>query len=172
MSRDMLDILVENIQQVEAVLPVPLALENVSTLFDWPGAEMDEAAFLTQICARTEALLLLDIENVHANARNLGGDPVSFLDRLPLGKIAYVHVAGGSEQNGIYHDTHTAAIPDGVFALLEELCARVAVPGVMLERDGRFPGEAELNAELDAIVEAMQRGQVRRMAREYTCHAV
>jgi uncharacterized protein len=170
-TREMLDILVENIQQVEAILPVPLALENISTLFEWPGAEMEEAEFLTQLCERTEALLLLDIENIYANARNLGGDPVAFLEKLPLGKIAYVHIAGGLEQNGVYHDTHTAAIPDGVFALLEELCARVAVPGVMLERDGRFPDEAELNAELDAIAEAVHRGQVRRIARDYS-HAI
>ena len=170
-TRDMLDILIENIHQVEAILPVPLALENISTLFDWPDAEMDEAAFLTQICERTESLLLLDIENVYANARNLGGDPVAFLEKLPLSKIAYVHIAGGIEQNGVYHDTHTYDIPEGVFALLEELCARVAVPGVMLERDGRFPSEAKLNAELDAITDAMHRGQVRRLAHEYS-HAI
>jgi len=167
-TRAMLDILVENIQQAEAILPVPLALENISTLFDWPEAEMDEASFLTQLCERTETLLLLDIENVYANARNFGSDPIAFLDKLPLGKIAYVHIAGGLEQNGVYHDTHTAAIPEGVFALLEELCARVALPGVMLERDGRFPGEAELNAELNAIADAMHRGQVRRIAQEYS----
>jgi uncharacterized protein (UPF0276 family) len=167
-TRAMLDILIENIQLAESILPVPLALENISTLFDWPDAEMDEAVFLTQICERTESLLLLDIENVYANARNLGGDPVAFLEKLPLSRIAYVHIAGGIEQNGVYHDTHTYDIPEGVFTLLEELCARVSVPGVMLERDGQFPDEANLNAELDAITDAMHRGQVRRIAHEYS----
>jgi uncharacterized protein (UPF0276 family) len=170
-TREMLDIVVENIQQAEAELPVPLALENIATLFEWPGAEMDEAAFISEILQRTEALLMLDIENVYANARNLGGNAIEFLDKLPLQKIAYVHVAGGSAGGGMYHDTHAQPVPEGVLELLEELCARVAVPGVMLERDDRFPAETELNAELDAIAAAQQRGQVRHTAAEFVHHA-
>jgi len=170
-TRDMLAILIENIHQVEAELPVPLALENVSTLFDWPGNEMDEAAFLTEILEHTESLLLLDIENIYANARNLGGDPLALLDALPLNRVAYVHIAGGIEKEGIYHDTHAQPIPNDVFALLEELCARAAVPGVMLERDDRFPSDVELNAELDAIAAATRRGAARRTSAEYTHHA-
>jgi uncharacterized protein (UPF0276 family) len=55
-------------------------------------------------------------------------------------------------------------VPAAVLDLLEELCARTAVPGVMLERDDRFPSDAELNAELDAIRSAVERGAVRRGA--------
>jgi uncharacterized protein (UPF0276 family) len=166
-TRAMLEIVVENIRRAEADLPVPLALENIATLFEWPGAEMDEAAFLAEVLQRTEALLLLDLENVYANARNLGGNPRAFLDRIPLEKIAYVHVAGGVDAGGFYHDTHAQSIPAEVLDLLEELCARAPLPGVMLERDGCFPGAAEWNAELDGIVAAMHRGQVRRTAAEF-----
>ena len=170
-TRDMLELLISNVRQVESDLPVPLALENIATLFEWPGAEMDEAAFLSEMLDRTEALLLLDIENVYANARNMGGDPLAFLDRLPLDRIAYVHVAGGYEAGDLFHDTHTHPIPAAVYDLLEELFCRVAAPGAMLERDDRFPGEAELNAELDGIAQAMQRGQARRAAGELLHHA-
>ncbi len=69
------------------------------------------ATFLTEILERTGALLLLDIANVYANARNRGADPVALLDRLPLERVAYVHVAGGAEHDGIYHDTHTDPVP-------------------------------------------------------------
>ncbi|MSU78245.1 MAG: DUF692 domain-containing protein [Gemmataceae bacterium] len=163
----MLDILVENIRLAEAALPVPLVLENIAILFDWPNAEMDEAAFLNAICERTDAMLLLDLENIYANARNLGGDPVALLDRLPLERVAYVHVAGGYEANGIFHDTHAHPLPEDVVALVEALYARAAVPGVMLERDDRFPDDAELNTELDAIVAAMQRGNIERHERGF-----
>jgi uncharacterized protein (UPF0276 family) len=71
-------------------------------------------------------------------------------------------VAGGVERNGLYHDTHAAAVSAGVLELLEELCALTTVPGVMLERDDRFPPDVELNAELDAICTAMARGSARR----------
>jgi uncharacterized protein (UPF0276 family) len=91
-----------------------------------------------------------------------GGDPVAFLDNLPLERLAYVHVAGGLERSGLYHDTHTAPVPRPVLDLLEELSARTVVPGVLLERDDDFPTEQELNAELDALAAACARGKARR----------
>ena len=150
-TREALDVIVANILEAKKVLPVPLALENISSLFDWPNAEMDEATFLTEILEQADVLLLLDIENVYANARNHGYDPLRFLERIPLERIAYVHVAGGVERDGIYHDTHAHSIPQGVLDLLGELCARTEVPGVMLERDDAFASDEELNAELDSI---------------------
>src|SRR5207244_10696146 len=94
-TREMLDIAVANIRAAKEALPVPLALENVATLFEWPGAEMDEAAFLTEKLERTGALLLLDIENLYANAHNHCWDALRFLDSIPLESIAYFHVAVG-----------------------------------------------------------------------------
>jgi uncharacterized protein len=163
-TRETLDIIVANVRAARLALPVPLAVENVATLFDWPGAEMDEAEFLVEVLERADVLLLLDLENVYANCRNLGGDPHAFLDRLPLDRIAYVHVAGGIERDGLYHDTHAHPVPAAVHDLLEELCARTQVPGVMLERDDRFPSDAELNAELDGLGAAMACGASRRRA--------
>jgi uncharacterized protein (UPF0276 family) len=163
-TREALVVLVANVRAAQAVLPVPLALENIATVFGWPDAEMDEAAFLTEILERTDALLLLDVANVYANARNHDFDAAAFLDGLPLERIAYVHMAGGVERNGIYHDSHAEAVTAAVLELLEDLCARTAVPGVMLERDDCFPPDAELNAELDAIRSAAARGASRRGA--------
>jgi uncharacterized protein (UPF0276 family) len=150
-TREALEVVVANIRIARAALPVPLAVENVASLFEWPHAEMDEAAFLTEVLEQADVLLLLDIENVYANARNHGFDPVAFLDRLPLERIAYVHIAGGLQRGDLYHDTHTAPVPPAVLELLQDLCARTTVPGVLLERDDDFPSEPELNAELDAI---------------------
>ena len=146
-----LDVLVANVSEAMARLPVPLALEPIATLFEWPGAEMDEAAFLTELLDRTGALLLLDVANVWANARNTGTDPGLLLDRLPLDRVAYVHVAGGTESGGLYHDTHTHPVQPGVLDLLRRLRQRASIPGVMLERDGRFPPTSELEQELHAI---------------------
>jgi uncharacterized protein (UPF0276 family) len=150
-TRVALDVLVANVTEAMAGLPVPLALEPIATLFEWPAAEIDEADFLTELLDRTGALLLLDVANVWANARNTGADAEALLDRLPLDRIAYVHVAGGTESGGLYHDTHTHPVQPGVLDLLRRLRQRTTVPGVMLERDGRFPSTAELLRELRTI---------------------
>jgi len=160
-TRAVIDVVVENVRAVRNLLPVPMALENVAALFAWPNGEMDEAKFLDDILGQTGAGLLLDVANLWANARNLGGDAVELLRRLPLDRLAYVHVAGGEERDGTYYDTHAANVPEGVLRLLSELCARADPPGVMLERDDRFPGGAELNRELDAIADAVAKGHAR-----------
>lgn len=150
-TRDALDVLVENVRVAQAALPVPLALENVAALLTWPGAELDEGAFLTELLDRTGAWLLLDVANLYANARNAGMDPVAALDGLPLERMAYVHVGGGVEREGRYHDTHTHPVPPAVLDLLAALADRARPPGVLLERDGDYPPDADLLAELAAI---------------------
>jgi uncharacterized protein len=137
-------------------------LEHVAALLEWPDADYDEAGFLTELLERTGALLLLlDVANLHAAVRNFGTDPAAFLDALPLERVAYVHVAGGTEDSGLYHDTHAHPVAAAVLDLLAELCARHRPPGVMLERDDRFPPEAELAAELDAIAAVVARAGAR-----------
>jgi uncharacterized protein (UPF0276 family) len=151
-TREALEIVVRNVRAAQAVLPVPLALENIATLFEWPAAEMSEADFLGEVLDRTDALLLLDLANLYANARNHGVDPSAYLSSIPLERIAYVHMAGGfTDADGLYHDTHAHAVPAPVLALLRELCARMQPPGVLIERDDRFPHDAVFNAELDTI---------------------
>jgi uncharacterized protein (UPF0276 family) len=132
-TRDSLDLLTEHIREAQSALPVPLALENIATLFEWPRPEMDEAMFLAEVLQRTGAMLLLDVSNLYANAHNHGWDPGAFLDRVPLGRIAYVHVAGGTLSGGVYRDSHAHPIQPPVLELLEELSARIALPGVLLE---------------------------------------
>ncbi|MGC4805964.1 DUF692 family multinuclear iron-containing protein [Micromonospora sp. DT233] len=153
-SREAVAAVVANVRRTQAELPVPIALEPVAALFDWPDDELDEAAFLTEILGATGALLLLDIANVYANARNRGTDPLDLLDRLPLERVAYAHVAGGAEQGGFYHDTHTDPVPPAVLDLIGALCARHRPPALLLERDGDWPPAPHLRAELDAIARA------------------
>jgi uncharacterized protein len=153
-SREAVDAIVANVKRTQAALDVPIALEPIAALFDWPDDELDEGAFLTEILDRTGALLLLDVANVYANALNRGTDPASLFDRLPLERVAYVHVAGGAEHDGIYHDTHTDAVPQPVLDLVAELCDRHRPPALMLERDGDYPQATVLRDELDAIARA------------------
>ncbi len=100
---------------------------------------------------RTGCRLLFDVANMYANARNLGLDARELLGSFPLDRLAYVHVAGGEESGGLYHDTHAHPVPAPVYELLAALCALVEPPGVLLERDDRYPSDAELAAELEGI---------------------
>lgn len=156
-TRDALDVLVANVKAAQQDLPVPLALENVAALLEWPDGELSEGQFLAELVERTDCYLLVDVANLYANARNLGTDPERFLDEIPLERLAYVHVAGGVEHGEVYHDTHAHAVLPEVLGLLDELCSRVAPPGVLLERDDNYPSDTEIATELAAIREVVEK---------------
>ncbi|WP_033325866.1 DUF692 domain-containing protein [Streptomyces yerevanensis] len=155
-TRDALDVLCENIRIAQAALPVPLAVENIAALFSWPGEEMTEGQFLYELVDRTGVRLLIDVANLHTNHVNRGEDPAKALDELPVEAIAYVHVAGGFERDGVWHDSHAHAVPPAVLDVLADLASRVRPPGVLLERDENFPEPAELERELTAIRETVE----------------
>ncbi|MFE5791823.1 DUF692 domain-containing protein, partial [Streptomyces sp. NPDC056503] len=150
-TRDALDVLCENVRIAQESLPVPLALENIAALFSWPGEEMTEGRFLAELVERTGVRLLIDVANLHTNHVNRGEDPALALAELPVEAIAYVHVAGGLERDGVWHDTHAHPVPEQVLDILADLAGRVAPPGVLLERDDHFPPATELASELSAI---------------------
>ncbi|XCM81766.1 DUF692 domain-containing protein [Kitasatospora sp. HUAS MG31] len=150
-SRESLEVIAENVRIAQQQLPVPLALENIAAHLRWPEDELTEGQFLAELVERTGVRLLVDVANLHTNRVNLGLDVAAELDRLPLEAIAYVHVAGGIERDGVWHDTHTHPVTEPVLEVLAALCERVGPPGVLLERDGAFPPPAELAAELAAI---------------------
>jgi hypothetical protein len=153
-----LDLIAENVRLAQAALPVPLALENIATLFEWPAPVLTEAEFLAGLLSRTSALLLLDVANLHANALNHGTDAAAVLAAVPRERLAYVHVAGGVRRGALYHDTHAHPVPKGPLALLEALTARLGPVPALLERDDHFPPPEELSAELRAIEAAVARG--------------
>lgn len=154
-TRDALDVLCENVRIAQDALPVPLAVENIAALISWPCEEMTEGQFLYELVERTGVRLLIDVANLHTNHVNRGEDPAKALDELPVEAIAYVHVAGGFERDGVWHDSHAHPVPEAVLAVLADLASRVSPPGVLLERDENFPAPAELERELTAIRETL-----------------
>jgi uncharacterized protein len=162
-TQDAISVIAENVLAIKGRFPMPLALENIATLVDWPAGEWEEPEFLTKLLDATDCQFLFDVSNLFANAGNHGWDAIAYLERLPLDRLAYVHVGGGIVRGALYHDTHAHVVGEGPLGLLEELCARVEPPAVMLERDDNFPSEQDLRAELDSLRAAVERGRKRRL---------
>ncbi|MFE5599663.1 DUF692 domain-containing protein [Streptomyces coelicoflavus] len=158
-TRDALDVLCENVRIAQDALPVPLAVENIAALVAWPDEELTEGQFLYELADRTGVRLLIDVANLHTNHVNLGSDPAEALAELPLEALAYVHVAGGFERDGVWHDSHAHPVARPVLDILTDLASRVAPPGVLLERDENFPDGDELSGEVEAIRTAVAKGR-------------
>lgn len=155
-TREAVAVVARNVARARRFLPdVPLLLENVAATFGWPDDEMDEASFYQEVVAATDCALLLDLGNLWANAINEGLDPHEVLRRMPLERVAMVHLAGGEWDHGFYLDTHAAPVGEPVLGLLGALTRwRGPVP-VLLERDAGFGPFEALRGELERIREVV-----------------
>lgn len=120
------------------VLGRPFSLENVSYYFPVPRCSLDEADFLTRLTQRTDCTLLLDVTNIYNNAQNHGYDPVEFIRSLPGDRVKQLHLAGGHYSHGMWQDSHSAPVMDGVWPLLDEVLEHTAAEVIILERDSNF----------------------------------
>lgn len=142
------------IRQAQDILGRRIGVENTSTYLVPPGAEMDEAAFVTAVVREADCLLHLDVNNLHVNGVNHGADALACLDALPLDRVAYMHVAGHYvEPDGLLVDTHGAEVIDPVWALLQAAYERCGPIPTCLERDFNIPPLAELMPEVMRIRE-------------------
>jgi len=142
--------IVNKVRMVQARVPFPFLLENITYVFEWPDSKMSDAEFLNLICRETGAGLLLDVENVHLNATNHGFDPYAFLDGLRPGLVKEVHMAGGVTirdklfAKPILADSHSHPVPEEALDLLEYALARHAPSVIILERDDRLEATDEI----------------------------
>jgi uncharacterized protein (UPF0276 family) len=146
----------ERVRQAQDILGMQIGLENASYYLAPPGAEMSEEEFITEIIHEADCLLHLDVNNVYVNSQNFGFDPKAYLEKLPMDKVCYLHVAGHYEESdGFLVDTHGAEVIDPVWALLDYsyqlMGDSAATVPTCLERDFNFPSLSQLMMEVDRI---------------------
>jgi uncharacterized protein len=115
---EMLDLLIPRVLAAQDQIGRPFLLENNVAYIVFPDQDMDEAAFLNRLTEATGCGLLLDLHNLYTNALNHGFDTEYLLDRLDLGKVVEVHIAGGDEMMGFHLDSHSGPTLEGVWQLL------------------------------------------------------
>jgi uncharacterized protein (UPF0276 family) len=115
-------------------LGLPVLLENGPIYFQMPGSTMSQSDFIRGLCAGSDnVLLLLDLAHLAITCGNLGLDPASVLDGLPLERVVEVHLSGLSRQSNMVWDDHSYGAPPVVFTLLERLLNSSSPKAITLE---------------------------------------
>jgi uncharacterized protein (UPF0276 family) len=126
-----------------------IAIENLSSYVRFAADEMREYDFVAELLERTDALLLLDVNNVYVSSVNHGFDARAYIDAMPADRVVQIHLAGHSVEDGFLIDTHDAPVCDAVWDLYRYTIARIGPRPTMIERDDDIPALDELLAELD-----------------------
>jgi uncharacterized protein len=148
-SREGIEVMTRNIVTARRAIAAPLILENVFAPLVWPGGDMNPAEFISEVLGYGGCGLLLDVANLFANAPGLGGDPVAFLDRLPLDRVVQVHFSGCHESKGRSVESRSQPVAESVWQLLDAVVARAPVRCLCLERDDNLPPLGDLLWEVE-----------------------
>ncbi|WP_374570549.1 DUF692 domain-containing protein [Phenylobacterium sp.] len=152
-TRAALERIVRNVDIVQTALRRPILVENPSLYIPLEGHELSETEFLAELARRTGCGLLMDVNNVHVSANNLGFDPRAYLDAIPAAAVGEIHLAGHSADpnlgEALLIDTHGAPIAEAVWALYERLIGRIGPRPTLIERDDDIPAFEVLLAERD-----------------------
>ncbi len=142
----------QRLLEVRDAIGIPLALENASYYAPQGPNGLAEADFVVEVLERTDAKLLLDVNNVYVNGRNFDFDPKTYIDRIPMERVVQIHVAGHFvRDDGLRIDTHGEPVPDAVYELLEYTLRKTGEVPVLLERDNNVPPLDELLSEVDKL---------------------
>jgi uncharacterized protein len=152
-TEETLDLVVENVDFVQARLGRRILVENPSTYLRFRHSPIPEAEFLAALVARSGCGLLCDINNIYVSGRNLGFDPIEYLAALPAAAIGEFHLAGHQANpvgdSVILIDDHGSAVADAVWALHGEALRRIGRCPTLVEWDSSLPALDLLMAEAE-----------------------
>ena len=135
------------VHQAQDALGRPLLLENLSSYLAFRQSEMSEGEFLAALARQTGCGLLVDLQNLHVNAVNLGTDALAHLEALPAQRVLEYHLAGAGPQEGCLVDTHDAPVGEATWALYEAALERIGPRPTLIEWDQELPTLPVLLAE-------------------------
>ncbi len=143
----------EHIDRTQEAIGRRILIENPSHYLALEGHDYGETEFLISLCRRTGCGLLVDVNNVHVSANNLGYAAGVYIDAMPADLVGEIHLAGHAPDPALgaalLIDTHGAPVDQAVWKLYRRLIARIGIRPTLIERDDNLPAYAELTAERD-----------------------
>lgn len=155
-TQNNLTVMCEQVEKVQSFLGRQLIIENVSAYIQFAESHLDEAEFLAELCQRTGAKILLDINNIAVNSMNFEGGNVqqsvsNYIKKLPVESVAQIHLAGCTPalSGGLVIDDHACPVSDDVWHGYQQALARFGAVPTLIEWDNNLPEWSVLVDEAD-----------------------
>ena len=139
LTEESLDHVVERTRRVQDLLGTRILLENPSTYVAYRHSTIPEWEFLAELAERADCGLLVDVNNIHVSAFNLGYDPAAYLDALPVERVGQLHLAGFTDMGSYLFDTHSAPVHEDVWKLYAHAVERFGTVATLVEWDADIP---------------------------------
>lgn len=123
-TREMVEILVPRINQIQERYNAPFALEHVVRILPDAPADYSEAEFLNELVRRTGCKLIIDPYNLQCDAQNYKLDIDDFLNTLNLDAVIEMHMARGKPYRGMLLDAHSLPVAPDTLELAQTIAVR------------------------------------------------
>lgn len=150
-TKESLQTFCDNLDRAQSFLQRPLLIENPSVYVEFEENEFSEADFFTSICQKSGCGILLDVNNLVVNKKNVGLDIEHYLKTIPLNRVGQIHLAGHQVLPDVCLDNHGENICDEVWRLYQKLVEDGLLACTMIERDSHLPEWLELRKELEIV---------------------
>ena len=134
----------DRIKKVQDFMGEAIAIENISSYIEYKNSEIPEWEFLSEVVEKADCLLLLDINNIWSNSINLNYSLDEYMEKMPINRIAYIHLAGGEQEDDIILDTHGAPVWREVWDAFKKFTQKHGAKPTIIERDKNIPEFSEL----------------------------
>ncbi len=116
-----LEAAIRNVRILQEKIGRPIAIETGVNYLKPNNMEMNDGAFVSALAKATNCGILLDIHNLFANQLNGRQSIVDFIKEIPLEQVVEMHIAGGTELNGLWMDSHSGPIDKRLLSLTREI---------------------------------------------------
>jgi uncharacterized protein (UPF0276 family) len=140
------------IRDVQDFLGRRILIENVSSYMQFTDSNLTEWQFLAAVADEADCAILLDVNNIFVSAFNHGFDAHTYIDSVPVGRVAQFHLAGHSDHGTHLLDTHDHHVRGEVWALYERAVRRFGNVAALIEWDDNIP-------EFDVLLAAAERAR-------------
>ena len=126
-----------------------ILVENVSSYVGFAHSTMPEWEFLAAVAERADCGILLDVNNIYVSAVNHGFDATAYVEGVPPGRVAQIHLAGHTDNGTHLLDTHDHPVRAEVWDLYRAAVARFGRVSTLVEWDDRIPPFDDVLAEAE-----------------------
>ncbi len=130
-----LNLICDKVNQIQDILGRQYSLENISSYVSYQDNEYTEIEFLNEICKRTGAGILLDVNNIYVSAFNHGYEANVELAKVNPEYVNQYHIAGHSVLDDFLFDTHDKLACENVWKLMLWALKNIGFRTAIIERD-------------------------------------
>jgi uncharacterized protein len=150
-TEESLAMVAANVAMLQDRIRRQVLVENPSSYLRFVHSAIPEAEFLGELVRRTGCGLLFDVNNVYVTCRNIGGDPRTWIEALPVESVQELHLAGhcvnDADGVAILIDDHGSPVAPAVWELYERAVRCFPGAATLIEWDSNLPPLRTLVAE-------------------------